>query len=89
MQKQRACGGVLRITREHESFEIDDDYVTELFENAAQLGPNWKEALSAVSNELGLLDVGGKAKNSWARRAIQMGKSDTGLVHCKTEITAP
>jgi hypothetical protein len=55
-------------------FEIDEEYIAGRFEDAAAALLPWQRAVLSVGNELGLLDVGGKPKNAWAKKAIAKSK---------------
>lgn len=53
---------------------ITDEYIIDEFSNEQVLDLPWKKASMVIGLEYGLLDVGGRPRNKWARRIIAEGK---------------
>lgn len=66
------------ITKGQTAHEVTDEEIIGRFDDAAVEGLTWKEALWAVGHENGLLDVGGRPIDAWARRLVRRGRARHG-----------
>jgi len=65
---------LLRERPDDEIITISDEMIADSFGEAASQGLTWQQALYAIGQEHGLLDIDGRPKNKWATLIVEKGR---------------